>query len=277
MKRAHKYLTKINTPLEELLHEAIVKSELKEVYQHSKTKQSDESVDKYIERIKVESEQFQFVPVKSKTGSIQYAAFGTPGSVINEYGEFWMIPGQIVGGKWGIHYFLIYPDFEKLNNQEQLFIRIDSGCFIGMVFNDNTCDCKQQLEVAMKKCVDNKSGLIIEIPKQDGRGWGEFKMANQRITNELGINTVETARMFYEDDNLCDRRDYDEAALLLKALGLGNKKITLGTNNPKKIEAFLNLEIEVVESQRIMSPKLSDIAKSDLAAKAKEWKHAIIF
>lgn len=274
---AHKYLSKITKPLKEQLHDAINQGKIQDSYQNSLLKQENESVEEYIERIKKESESFQFVAVTSKTGKIEYAAFGTPGSVINNVGEFWMVPAQIVGGEWGVHYFLIYPDLPKLKEEKDLFMRIDSGCFIGMVFNDNTCDCKQQLEVAMQLCVENGSGLVIEIPNQDGRGWGEYKMANQRITNELGINTVDTANIFYEDPHLVDRRNYDEAALLLKAIGLGDKNVVLGTNNPKKIEAFTALGINVGETKTIMSPNLSAIAKTDLEAKAKQWNHKVKF
>jgi len=68
---------------------------------------------------------------------------------------------------------------------------------------------------------------------------------------------------------LCSKK-YDEAALLLKSLGLINKKITLGTNNSKKIEALQSIRIEIVESKSIISTNLSSTAKANLQAKAKE-------
>jgi len=68
---------------------------------------------------------------------------------------------------------------------------------------------------------------------------------------------------------LCSKK-YDEAALLLKSLGLINKKITLGTNNSKKIEALQSIRIEIVESKSTISTNLSSTAKANLQAKAKE-------
>ena len=68
---------------------------------------------------------------------------------------------------------------------------------------------------------------------------------------------------------MCSKK-YDEAALLLKTLRLSNKKIILRTNNPKKIETFQSVRIEIVESKSIISTNLSSTAKANLQAKAKE-------
>lgn len=273
---SHKFLNKRTVPLDVQLCSAIENNVVGTTYEDSEKRKPEETVEQYVERIKEEALKYQFVGVHTTNGEIKYIAFGTPGSVINQYGEFWLIPGQVVGGRWGIHYFLVYKNLQNALKQENLFVRIDSGCFIGMVLNDNTCDCKQQLDLAMEIISKNKSGMIIEIPGQDGRGWNEFKMANQRITNELGIDTVDIANMFYEDREAVDQRTYDEAALIMLALGFKNIPITLGTNNPKKINAFLSLGINVVDSKNIISDKLSDIAKNDLRAKAAKWNHSVI-
>lgn len=275
MNISHKFLNKRNVALDVQLRWAIDDNLIQRLYKDSERRKLDESVEHYVERIKQEALKYQFVAVKAQNEETKYIAFGTPGSVINKFGEFWLIPGQVVGGRWGVHYFLIYKDLQNALAKENLFVRIDSGCFIGMVLNDNTCDCKQQLDIAMKMIMENKSGMIIEIPGQDGRGWNEFKMANQRITNELGIDTVDTANMFYEDKDSVDQRTYDEAALIMLGLGFKNRSITLGTNNPKKIKAFLNLGINVTESKSIISENMSDLAKSDLQAKADKWGHDI--
>jgi len=272
-KSSNKLLSKITTPIEAQLEEAIMANKVGSVYEPSLPKQASENTQEYIARIIRESEEYQFVKVEDNRGKVQYAAFGVSGPVINDIAEFLLVPAQIVGGIWGVHHFLIYPNLQTLKNQNELFLRLDSGCFIGMVLSDNTCDCKKQLEVAMQKCKDFGAGVIIEIPSQDGRGWGEYKMANQRISHELGVNTVDTARLFYGDDESSDRRTYDEAALLLKAIGLGDKKIKLGTNNPKKISAFASLGMAVQETESIIADNLSKSARTGLEAKSKDWGH----
>lgn len=275
MNISHNFRLKRVTPLEVQLRRAIEAGKIQERYQDTERKHSHETNEQYIERIKQECLKYQFVEVKSASGETKYVAFSTPGSIINQFGEFWLIPGQVVDGQWGKHYFLMYKDLKNSLASENLFVRIDSGCFIGMCLSDNTCDCKQQLDIAMKMAAEKGAGMIIEIPGQDGRGWGEFKMAHQRITNELGINCVDVAEMFYEDKESVDLRTYDEAAMIMCALGFGDKSITLGTNNPKKVKAFTKLGINVAETTSIVSQNMSEIAKKDVLAKAAKWGHDV--
>jgi len=144
-----------------------------------------------------------------------------------------------------------------------------------MAFGDTTCDCRDQLELTIKNCVENGSGIIIEIPSQDGRGWGDYKMANQRLMDEFSINTVQAAKIFYGHENMIDRRTYDECILILKSLGF-NKEHTflLGTNNPNKIKAFTKYDFKI-ESQPVVARHLNSVARSGLNAKAKEWGHIL--
>ena len=228
-----------------------------------------ESDQEYVNRLRSESIEYQFVKVGA-----EYVAFGVSGPIITEHGKFLMIPARVVGGEWGWHYCLVYPDLECLIDREEIFLRTDSGCLIGMAFNDITCDCKEQLSQAIKTCVDNGSGIVIEIPSQDGRGGGDYKMANQRIMDELKINTVEAAQMFYVDGTI-DRRTYEECILILKALGFNDRhKFFLGTNNPEKIKPFLKSGFKI-EPQPIVAEHLNDIARSGLSAKAKNWGHIL--
>lgn len=273
MNLIHKLAGKNNTSLEIQLRWAINLGVVNSQYDPSQSQQPNETNDQYFNRIREESITYQFVAVKSVSDEVKYVAFGTPGPVINEFGRFWLVPAEVVGGRWGKHYFLFYDSMEKNFAQENLFVRIDSGCFIGMIFNDNTCDCKQQLDLAMSMASQNGSGLIIEIPEQDGRGWKEFKLANQRIIDELDINTAETAERFYQGKEFFDVRTYDEAALILKAIGLGNKVISLGTNNPKKINGFMKLGIQVNESVNILPTNLSVQAQKNFQSKSDMWGH----
>ncbi|MFA6527213.1 MAG: hypothetical protein WCT20_02200, partial [Candidatus Babeliales bacterium] len=98
------------------------------------------------------------------------------------YGEFYLFDFK-VNDTWE-HYFALVKaqlnsDFmPEFKNSKSVTLRIDSGCLTGQLFNDRTCECKAQLELAMKDISEIGEGLVICIPTQDGRGMGlPFKLA----------------------------------------------------------------------------------------------------
>ena len=255
-------------PLEKHLEIALQTGMVRKRYIPQKPKHENESQQEYIQRVRMESLQYQFTKIANK-----FVAFGVSGPIITALGKFEMIPAEVVGGKWGVHYILVFPDLKTVLARSKIFIRIDSGCFSGMVLGDTTCDCKKQLEIAVKECVRNDAGIVIEIPGHDGRGWGEYKMANQRLMYELGIDTVEAAKRYYE--KIPDRRTFDECVLVLRALGLTKQhSFDLGTNSPLKIKYFLQAGFNIIQKP-LVSDKLTETAKRGLIAKATEWGHTI--
>ncbi len=211
-------LEKNTSPLAEQVKEAIQQKKVLTLYQPSPGRKPDETPDHYINRVRDEAKETQIVSVPFD-GQTQYVVFGVPGPIITQYGKFLLIPATVVGGVWGTHYFLFYPDLESVQTQKTVLLKISSGCYSGMVLGDMACDCKQQLDEAEKVCVENTSGVIVEIPRQDGRGWGEYKMANQRLMDDLGMTTMQAAQAFYGDDTRIDRRTYKECAIILRAFG----------------------------------------------------------
>jgi GTP cyclohydrolase II len=130
--------------------------------------------------------------------------------------------------------------------------------------------------MAQKLCVKNGSGIIIHMPEHDGRGWGEYKLSNQKIMGELNLDTVTAARMFYGDDNSTDLRTYNEAAIILRSLGLGlDHCFDLATNNPQKIDAFKKLGMNVVSSSSVIGEHLNSTAIRNLRSKSKNWNHSL--
>jgi GTP cyclohydrolase II len=160
------------------------------------------------------------------------------------YGNFYLLDFE-VDDVWKHYYVLIkgtlgddfMPTFER---QDLLNVRIDSGCATGQLFVDQTCDCKEQLMLAMTKINEVGEGIIICIPAQDGRGMGlAFKLATLSLQHDLGINTVESANLMSEN-SIIDVRTYQGAIGILDFLGIDRKtKICLATNNPKKVDAFI--------------------------------------
>lgn len=166
------------------------------------------------------------------------------GPLKTEFGEFWEFAFEI-DDQW-VNYTVIVkanidikshiPVFE---NRNELVVRTDSGCATGQVFGDLTCDCLEQLHLAMKTISEVGEGMIIHIPRQDGRGMGiPFKLATLWLQEALSVNTVESASML-APSGIIDVRTYAGVVGILKFFGIPETCcINLATNNPKKAEVF---------------------------------------
>lgn len=269
----YKLLEKRRRSVSDHLHDHIRDGRVQASYVSVKGKQAGESHEAYARRLREAYEDYQFVAV-TVHGKVSYVAFGVPGPIVTEFGKFQVVPAEVVGGVWGVHHFMFYPDLEQVRAQAEVCIRIDSGCLSGMVLGDTTCDCKEQLDIAKRRCAENGSGLVVEIPGHDGRGWGDLKMANQRLMDELGVTTVEAARMFYGHDSIIDQRSYDECVTILLALGFSTQHaFELSTNNPTKVQAFVENGMRVSHTKSIVPEKPNGIVQKNLDAKSKSWNH----
>lgn len=125
------------------------------------------------------------------------------------------------------------------NGTGPLFVRIDSGCATGQVFHDESCECREQLHLALDLMAENGDGLIVRIPAQDGRGMGlDFKLATLTLQYSYGLDTVQAARLLSED-GVIDRRTYSGVICILKFFQVPmSRGIALATNNPCKAKIF---------------------------------------
>lgn len=130
----------------------------------------------------------------------------------------------------------LMPIFTK---PEMLLIRVDSGCETGQLFCDITCECREQLGLAMKTIAEAGEGMIVNIPRQDGRGFGlPFKLATLRLQTLLKMDTVEAAHTV-APNGVIDVRTYSGVIGILKYFGVPTSmKINLATNNPHKARVF---------------------------------------
>ena len=214
----------------------------------------------YFDRVRGEAQMRQVVTVNG-----HHVMFGVEGPIILPEGKFWSISAEVEGGHWGKHWILITPDLPTILKKKKCFIRLDSGCISG-VLGDITCDCMEQLRVAQLEAL-KKRGIIIHIPDQDGRGHGEFKMANQRLMDHCKMDTISVAERFYGSREKIDIRTFDEAAIILKALGFPKGyKFDLGTKNPKKVQALLRAGF-VVDAHEIAINGKSRLLNKNLKAK----------
>lgn len=160
------------------------------------------------------------------------------------------------------------------NNDKEIIVRIDSGCLTGMVFGDRTCDCHEQLLIAIDSAIENGIGFIIHIPSQDGRGMGidfKLKTLDEQYYNHL--NTVESAKKVSHLENI-DRRTYHGAVGCLKFLGVKlNMRLNIATNNPEKIEAFKLAGFTNLNTSRVFATHISDEVKKHLSAKQQFLGH----
>lgn len=179
--------------------------------------------------------------------------------------------------KWQKYSVLINaPLDENLNpifsNTEKLTLRVDSGCETGQLFGDRTCDCKEQLHSTMKEVQERGEGMIVHIPRQDGRGQGlAFKLATLLLQHESGVDTVVAAESLTHGD--IDVRSYRGVIAILKFLNISpSTKISLATNNPKKMKIFGENGYQLDQIIPVVIPP-TELTEQHLRAKQEKLGH----
>ena len=174
------------------------------------------------------------------------------GLIITDYGPFHQFD-FLIDDQWEKYSVIFCGELDEnlmpvFKQSELLLIRTDSGCETGQVFGDKTCECRQQLQLAMKTVAENGEGMVINIPRQDGRGMGlPFKLATLRLQVQLHLTTVEAAYAI-APNGVIELRTYSGVIGILKYFGIPTStKINLATNNPHKAEIFVENGYEVVD------------------------------
>lgn len=165
------------------------------------------------------------------------------GSLNTPYGLFWQFD-FFVNDRWKKYSVVVrgklaadlVPEF---GNPDKILLRIDSGCESGQKFGDITCDCRDQLILAMQKIIEHGEGAVVNIPHQDGRGMGNhFKLATLSLQEQLRLTTVEAASVL-TDAGRIDKRTYAGVIAILYFLRISQKcEIGLLSNNPYKLNVF---------------------------------------
>jgi len=137
------------------------------------------------------------------------------------------------------HIALVKGDISKV---DKVLVRVHSECLTGDVFGSARCDCGSQLHAAMKMIDDEGCGIVLYM-RQEGRGIGLVnKLKAYHLQDEEGVDTVEANhRLGFKSD----LRDYGIGAQILRDLGVS--KMSILTNNPKKIIGLEGYGIEVIE------------------------------
>lgn len=124
---------------------------------------------------------------------------------------------------------------------QPVLVRIHSECLTGDAFASLKCDCGPQLHNTMQMINQAGQGVILYL-RQEGRGIGLTNKIRAYALQDQGHDTVDANLML----NLpADARRYDMCNIMLDQLQV--KQVRLITNNPLKIRALEQQNIEVVE------------------------------
>jgi GTP cyclohydrolase II len=120
-------------------------------------------------------------------------------------------------------------------------VRIHSQCLTGDVFGSLRCDCRLQLELALRTIAEEGAGILL-YEQQEGRGIGLMPKLQAYALQDQGLDTVEANEQL---GFKADCREFELPAEVLKLMGI--TQIRLMTNNPDKVAALESAGIRVVE------------------------------
>ncbi|WP_083621564.1 bifunctional 3,4-dihydroxy-2-butanone-4-phosphate synthase/GTP cyclohydrolase II [Planktothrix serta] len=166
------------------------------------------------------------------------------------------------------HIALVKGDPEQFKEMP-VMVRVHSECLTGDSFGSMRCDCRMQLQTAMKMIDYAGSGVIVYL-RQEGRGIGLINKIKAYSLQDIGLDTVEAnERLGFAPD----LRDYGMGAQMLNDLGV--RQIRLITNNPRKIAGLKGYGIEIVDRVPLII-EATDYNTAYLATKAKKMGHLLL-
>ncbi|WP_231516713.1 bifunctional 3,4-dihydroxy-2-butanone-4-phosphate synthase/GTP cyclohydrolase II [Planktothrix paucivesiculata] len=166
------------------------------------------------------------------------------------------------------HIALVKGDPEQFKEMP-VMVRVHSECLTGDSFGSMRCDCRMQLQTAMKMIDYVGSGVIIYL-RQEGRGIGLINKIKAYSLQDIGFDTVEAnERLGFAPD----LRDYGIGAQMLNDLGV--RQIRLITNNPRKIAGLKGYGIEIVDRVPLII-EATDHNTAYLATKAEKLGHLLL-
>jgi 3,4-dihydroxy 2-butanone 4-phosphate synthase / GTP cyclohydrolase II len=152
---------------------------------------------------------------------------------------------------------------------EPVMVRMHSECLTGDALGSLRCDCRMQLQAALKMIEAAGQGVVVYL-RQEGRGIGLINKLKAYSLQDMGLDTVEAnERLGFP----ADLRDYGMGAQMLMDLGI--KKIRLITNNPRKIAGVKGYGLEVVDRLPLLI-EANDYNSYYLATKAKKLGHMLL-
>ena len=120
-----------------------------------------------------------------------------------------------------------------LGDGRSVLTRVHSECLTGDALGSLRCDCGAQLGLGLRTLAAEGRGVLIYATGHEGRGIGLIDKLRAYMEQEAGADTL--------DANLrlglpADSRRYDDAAAVLKAIGVRSVRLT--TNNRGKAQGL---------------------------------------
>ena len=180
--------------------------------------------------------------------------------------------------------FEIYAYRNALNNTEHvaivkgnpaefknhpIMVRMHSECLTGDALGSLRCDCRMQLQAALKMLQTAGSGVVVYL-RQEGRGIGLLNKLKAYSLQDMGLDTVEANEKLGFP---ADLRDYGMGAQILNDLGVS--QIRLITNNPRKIAGLKGYGLEIVDRVPLLI-EANNYNTEYLATKAKKLGHLLL-
>nr|WP_009630244.1 bifunctional 3,4-dihydroxy-2-butanone-4-phosphate synthase/GTP cyclohydrolase II [Synechocystis sp. PCC 7509] len=166
------------------------------------------------------------------------------------------------------HVAVVKGELEDFANKT-VMVRMHSECLTGDALGSLRCDCRMQLQAALKMIENAGLGVVVYL-KQEGRGIGLINKLKAYSLQDMGLDTVEAnERLGFP----ADLRNYGVGAQILNDLGV--EKIRLITNNPRKIAGLKGYGLEVTDRLPLLI-EATDYNSMYLATKAEKLGHMLL-
>ncbi|RMF65702.1 MAG: GTP cyclohydrolase II, partial [Cyanobacteria bacterium J069] len=166
------------------------------------------------------------------------------------------------------HVAIVKGDPETFKDRSVL-VRVHSECLTGDAIGSLRCDCRMQLQAALKMIENAGAGVVVYL-RQEGRGIGLINKLKAYSLQDLGLDTVEANhRLGFP----ADQRNYGMGAQILNDIGV--QKFCLITNNPRKIAGLKGYGLEMVDRVPLLI-EATPFNADYLATKAEKLGHLLL-